>query len=334
MKTSSKRTAVDNPLSRLQEFSQTETASGLLLLACAIIAMVWANSPWAGHYFSLWHTELSLGNQAFGINMDLHHWINDGLMVLFFFVVGLEIKRELLVGELSQPRQAMLPLVGAFGGMLVPAAIYLAINFGRDAQHGWGIPVATDIAFALTVLALLGPRVPTGLKVFLLALAIVDDLGAVLVIALFYTHELNLLALGIAAAGLVTALILNRGGEIRPLPYSLLGIVIWAAILASGVHATVAGVLLAFCIPARSKIDVSAFIRRCKGSLAEFEQTVQATSGEQSAEPEPLRLSGTQHELVSRLERTCEQSHAAAGSTGEFSAPLDRFSGNASFRSK
>ncbi|MDQ3023931.1 MAG: Na+/H+ antiporter NhaA, partial [bacterium] len=174
-------------VTRFQKFFATESSSGLLLLALTVIALTWANSPWSQSYFALWQSELSIGSAGWGLSMSLHHWINDGLMTLFFFVVGLEIKRELLVGELSQLKQAALPVVGAIGGMLVPALIYVLINQGGSAIHGWGIPVATDIAFALAILNLLGPRVPTGLKVFLLALAIIDDLGAVVVIALFYT---------------------------------------------------------------------------------------------------------------------------------------------------
>jgi NhaA family Na+:H+ antiporter len=293
-------------LSHFQKFFATESSSGLLLLGCTVVALAWANSPWAASYFALWHEELTLGFPGWNLTLDLHHWINDGLMALFFFVVGLEIKRELLVGELSQLRQAALPVIGALGGMLLPGLFYLAVNPGGAAARGWAIPVATDIAFALAILSLLGPRIPTGLKVFLVALAIVDDLGAVVVIALFYTSELNVGALALAAAGLALALLLNRWRVISPLPYALVGIVVWLAVLDSGVHATVSGVLLALCIPAHSRIDVGAFHRHCRELLARFEHTINPAPGEQPLPSQMLRLSGRQQELVGGIEEYCE----------------------------
>jgi Na+:H+ antiporter, NhaA family len=292
---------------RLQDFLATESASGILLLICTVLALAWANSPWASSYFALWHTEITVGTPRFGLTMDLHHWINDGLMVLFFFVVGLEIKRELLVGELSQLKQAALPVFGALGGMLAPALIYTAINMKAGTLNGWGIPVATDIAFALTILTLLGPRVPTGLKVFLVALAIVDDLGAVLVIALFYTSQLSVAALAVAAGGLALAALMNWRGESRPLPYALVGILVWIAVLLSGVHATIAGVLLAFCIPARSRIDMHAFYENCKGMLERFKLTVKGKLSDPTGVASELRLSGEQQEVIGAIEQTCEQ---------------------------
>jgi NhaA family Na+:H+ antiporter len=244
-----------------------------------------------------------VGSERFGLTMDLHHWINDGLMVLFFFVVGLEIKRELLVGELSQLKQAALPIFGALGGMLAPALIYLAFNLTGGAPHGWGVPVATDIAFALAILTLLGPRVPSGLKVFLVALAIVDDLGAVLVIALFYTQQINLPALAVAGLGLLLAALLNWRGTVKPGPYALVGVVVWIAVLLSGVHATVAGVLLALCIPARSRINVQAFYDRCRRMLASLDQTL----GSGTSALTDMRLSGEQQDLVGEVERASQQ---------------------------
>jgi NhaA family Na+:H+ antiporter len=174
-----------------QEFANRASSSGILLIAAAIVALVWANSPWAESYTGLWGTKLSIGLGSFSIEKDLTHWINDGLMAVFFLVVGLEIKREILVGELSSPRRAALPLAAAVGGAVLPAAIYLVLTFGTEGVSGWGIPMATDIAFALGVLALLGERVPIGLKVFMTALAIVDDILAVMVIALFYTSDVS-----------------------------------------------------------------------------------------------------------------------------------------------
>jgi Na+:H+ antiporter, NhaA family len=293
-------------LDRLQQFLQTESAGGVILMACTVLALAWANSPWAETYFRLWHTDFTVGFPGAQLSMDLHHWINDGLMVLFFFVVGLEIKRELLVGHLSRIQQAMLPIFGALGGMLAPALIYIAINAGGGALHGWGVPTATDIAFALAIMALLGPRVPVGLKVFLVALAIVDDLGAVVVIALFYTEQLNLAALALAAAGLAAAAIMNLRGVSRPLPYALIGIVVWLAVLSSGIHATIAGVLLALCIPARSRIDVAAFHERCRALLARLEATVNPRPGVQPLPSAKLRLSGEQQEILAELENTAE----------------------------
>lgn len=254
-----------------QRFVEIEASGGILLLACAVLAVVWANSPWAELYFGLWRTPLAVGFGEFSLAKPLLLWINDGLMAIFFFVVGLEIKRELLIGELASPRRAALPIAAAAGGMLVPAGIYIALNRGGAGAAGWGIPMATDIAFALGVLTLVGNRAPLSLKVFLTALAIVDDLGAVLVIALFYTAEIAWLSLA-WGVGLCLALIAaNRLGVRRPLIYGLLGIALWFAFLKSGVHATIAGVLLAMTIPARTLLDAGAFLDRGRALLDAFE---------------------------------------------------------------
>jgi NhaA family Na+:H+ antiporter len=258
-----------------QAFLRLETASGLLLLSAAVVALAWANSPWAASYFAVWETHLLAGAGDLVIDQSLHHWINDGLMAVFFFVVGLEIKRELLMGELASPRRAALGVSAALGGMLVPAAIYATLNVGGVGAAGWGIPMATDIAFALGVLALLGNRIPLSLKVFLTAIAIVDDLGAVLVIAVFYTAELSWTALGLAAVVLAALVLVNRLGIRSPTPYALLGLVLWVALLESGVHATLAGVLLALTIPARRRIDATEFLRQAEVYLAEFAEDVQ-----------------------------------------------------------
>lgn len=243
-----------------QEFAHTAASGGLVLLAAAIVAAAWANSPFAHSYHDLWHTALSVGIGEFVFSQPLEVWINDGLMAVFFFVVGLEIKREALTGELSTFRQASLPVAAAVGGMIVPALIYSAWNYGTPEISGWGVPMATDIAFALGILALLGDRVPNSLRVFLAAVAIVDDLGAVLVIAIFYTAEISVTALAAGMAGLAVMALANRLGVRSPLAYLLMGIGVWSAFLASGVHATIAGVLTAMTIPARSVLDEDKFV--------------------------------------------------------------------------
>ncbi len=233
-------------------FMRTEAAGGIVLLVAVAVALVWANSPWSNAYFDLWHEEVTLGFGDFSFETDLHHIVNDGLMTIFFYVVGLEIKRELIEGELKQPRQALLPVAGAFGGMALPALLYISLNAGGEGADGWGIPVATDIAMAVGVMALLGPRVPAGIKVFLLALAIVDDLGGILIIALFYSSGLSLIALAIGVA-LVGAIVLLRALQVRFRPlYAVLAVAFWLAVLESGIHATIAGVILAFLTSAGS----------------------------------------------------------------------------------
>jgi NhaA family Na+:H+ antiporter len=255
----------------IQEFINKETASGVVLLVFAAVALVWANSPWSDEYVAFWHTSLTVGIGDFSLSKDLLHWTNDGLMVLFFFVVGLEIKRELIVGELASFRQAALPIAAAFGGMLIPALVYTAFNVGTEGSHGWGIPMATDIAFALGAMALLGSRVPVALKAFLVALAIVDDIGAVLVIALFYTDALSWTSLAAGGVILLVLLAANRSGVRHPMVYAALGIGLWLAFLQSGVHATIAGVLLAFTIPARSAMDTREFLQHGRSLLDEFD---------------------------------------------------------------
>jgi NhaA family Na+:H+ antiporter len=239
-----------------------------LLLLAALVALVWANSPWSDAYFHLWETHLSISLGNLALDESLLHWVNDGLMVIFFFVVGLEIKREILVGELATPRRAALPLVAAIGGMLLPALIYAAFNIGRPGQDGWGVPMATDIAFVLGILTLLRSRVPVSLKVFFTALAIADDMGAVLVLALFYSSEIVSIALVAAAIVLLALIALNRMGVRQPLPYAVLGIGLWLAFLESGLHPTIAGVLLAITIPARTQVRASAYLAQCNAALA------------------------------------------------------------------
>lgn len=236
------------------DFMQLASAGGILLLLAAIVAMLVANSPLSGLYDSLLDTPVAVQVGALSIDKPLLLWINDGLMAVFFFLVGLEIKREVVEGELATFSQIILPGMGALGGMLVPAAIYVWLNWqDQVALDGWAIPVATDIAFALALLGVFGARVPTALKVFLLTLAIFDDLAAIVIIAIFYSGDLSLTALGIGAAALALGVAMNRMGVTRPTSYILLGIVLWIAVLKSGVHATLAGVLIAFCIPMRDR---------------------------------------------------------------------------------
>jgi NhaA family Na+:H+ antiporter len=250
-----------------RQFTRLQASSGILLLLAAVLALLWANSGAGESYFELWETYLTISLSDFELSETLLHWVNDGLMVIFFFVVGLELKRELLVGELASPKRAALPLMAALGGMLVPAAIYAALNFGGEGASGWGVPMATDIAFLLGLLTVLGSRVPVALKVFYTALAIGDDLGAVLVITLFYSGDIQLTALLAAAVILIGLIVLNRLQIRRPLPYGLLGIGLWLAVLESGVHPTVAGVLLAMTIPARTQVRAEAFMAQCRSAL-------------------------------------------------------------------
>jgi NhaA family Na+:H+ antiporter len=268
--------AIEKPLGvqvRLlaQDFVRIEASGGVILLISAIIALLWANTSFAESYFHFWETEFSIGFGQNAISLPLIEWINDGLMVIFFFVVGLEIKRQLTTGELSRPRRAILPLAAALGGMLVPAGIYLIFNSGGPGEQGWGIPMATDIAFTLGVLALLGSRAPLSMKIFFTALAIADDLGAILVLALFYSSDIHWISLLFAAIILVFLIILNRTRVYSPLPYALLGIGLWFAFLESGIHPTIAGVLLAATIPTWGAPDTKALLAQCVSVLNEFE---------------------------------------------------------------
>jgi len=255
---------------RLAALAARPAAPGLLLILCTVLALVAANTPLADAYHHLFGTVVTVGIGGRELAKPLHFWINDGLMAIFFFVVGLEIKREILIGGLSSLKRAALPVAGAIGGMVIPAAIYAWFNAGGPASAGWAIPMATDIAFALGILSLLGDRVPASLKIFLTALAIVDDLGAVLVIALFYTDTIVILPLAIAGAAFLTALLLNKIDVRSPGWYVLLGVVVWGGLLGSGIHPTVAGVLMGFAIPVRRIYDGTAWMERLEDSLARY----------------------------------------------------------------
>jgi len=240
--------------STFTRFFQLEAASGLLLIAAAILALIINNSPLSWLYNGLLDTPVVAQIGALKIAKPLLLWINDGLMALFFLLIGLEVKREVLDGQLSKPSQIVLPGAAAIGGMLVPALIYWFLNRDNPAAlDGWAIPTATDIAFALGVLALLGKRVPVSLKLFLMTLAIIDDLGAIVIIAIFYSGELSTLSLGLAAACIAALVAMNRLGVVKLGPYMIIGLILWVCVLKSGVHATLAGVTLAFCIPLRTK---------------------------------------------------------------------------------
>ncbi|HEX7977201.1 MAG TPA: Na+/H+ antiporter NhaA [Gemmatimonadaceae bacterium] len=252
---------IERVLRPFQQFIATEAASGTVLLATTAVALALANSPLASGYHHLFEVPLALGIRPFMLVLSLREWVNDGLMAIFFFLVGLEMKRELLVGALSTRRAAALPVAAALGGMLAPAAIYLVLNRGGVGSRGWGVPMATDIAFALGVLALLGRRMPSGLRVFLAALAIADDLGSVLVIAFFYSAAPNWVAMGGAALLLALIALLNVTGATRWYLYALAGVALWALVLRSGVHATIAGVLLAFAVPLRTGVRMEHALR-------------------------------------------------------------------------
>jgi Na+:H+ antiporter, NhaA family len=266
------RAPIDILISPFARFARMEAAGGILLLIATVIALVWANSPWEHGYHDLWHTTLTVGVGRYVLSWSRHLWINDGLMAIFFFLVGLEIKREVLIGELASRRQATFPFMAALGGSVVPALVYLLFNHSDIHARGWGIPMATDIAFALGVLALLGSRVPPSLKVFVAALAIVDDVFGVLVIALFYTAHISYISLALGLLGVGVSFLANWAGVRQPAVYAFIGVFVWFAVLQSGVHATIAGVLLAFSIPVKSSIDKDSFVSRCRRLLDRFDK--------------------------------------------------------------
>lgn len=258
----------------MQAFLQTEGLSSATLLAAALLALAWANSPWHASYSRVWETHLGIDVGLFSIREDLRHWINDGLMAIFFYVVGMEIKRELVEGDLSNTRRAALPVVAALGGMVIPALFYLALNAGGAAVRGWGIPMATDIAFAVGVLLLLGDRVPAPLRIFLLALAVVDDLGAILVIAIFYAKGFSLPALGVAALLLGVIAAMRWGGMRSTAAYLLVALLFWAAVYKSGIHSTIAGVVLGLLTPTRPWFSLYHFSGSVQKILRRFRRAL------------------------------------------------------------
>lgn len=288
----------------VERFVQSETSGSILLFGATVAALVWANSPWSASYFALWRLPLQLGRRPL-LSMDLHHWIDDGLMVLFFLVVGLEIKREIVKGELSSFRQAALPIMAALGGMILPALLYFALNRSGLAARGWGIPMATDIGFAMGVLALLGKRIPSSLRIFMLALAIVDDLGAILVIAFFYTPKISLSALA-AASGLLVLLIVVAMRRAPISVYLVVGFFFWAAVLSSGVHATIAGVILGVIAPIRPKFRPEELVENAEPLLRNFQAQIliqDKSSAEATLTVLDQLLRGTDS-IAERLEKT------------------------------
>ncbi len=260
----------------VQHYLHTESIGGIVLLIATVVALAWSNSPLNEHYHHILETHLRLNVGLFLVDLTVEEWINDGLMALFFFVIGLEIKREVLFGQLSTLRSAALPAVAAIGGMVVPALIYLAFNLDGDGLRGWGIPMATDIAFALGVLALLGRRIPMELRVFMLGLAVVDDLGAIAVIAIAYTESIDFTQLGIAALLIVATIVANRLGLRQPAVTAALAFLIWVAVLKSGIHATVAGVLIACLTPAMPTFSREEFAEEADALLAEYRTSLVA----------------------------------------------------------
>jgi len=260
-----------------EHFIHAQTTTGMILMFMTVLALILANTPLTESYAHFFHTKVDLNIGSWQLSHTIHHWINDGLMAIFFFIIGLEIKREILVGELSNIKVAILPILAAIGGMIFPALIYFSINSGGAGATGWGIPMATDIAFAISALVLLGKRVPTALVTFLVALAIVDDLGAVLVIAIFYTEQINFLPLGLAGVTFLILVSFNRFGIHMILPYFIVGLFMWFFMLESGVHATIAGVIAAMAIPSKPKRAPLDFTQDTKNLLDEYDNYPIAT---------------------------------------------------------
>jgi Na+:H+ antiporter, NhaA family len=284
-------------------FSQVEASSGIVLLVAAIVAIVWANSAYSSTYFSILDTHLTIAMGDFHFDESVLHLINDGLMAIFFFVVGLEIKREIVLGDLRDPRTAALPVMAGLGGMLVPALIYLAFNAGTAASQGWGVPMATDIAFAIGVVALLGARVPSGAKLFLLTLAIADDIGAISVIAIFYTSDLDLGYLGAAFAGIFILWLANKVNIRALIFYIPMAFVIWYFTLESGVHATLAGVALGFLTPARPYFTPRQFDARARSILDQFPMERDSPAAQDHSDHEVVLMIQTAQESISPLSR-------------------------------
>ena len=293
--------AFERIVTPFDSFLHSQTTTGIFLLAATIIALVLANSPYAQAYDHFFHTRIGFSIGSWHVYHSFSHWINDAFMAVFFFVVGLEIKRELLIGELSEMRLAILPILAAIGGMIVPALIYLSFNYGTPSQGGWGIPMATDIAFAISVLVILGRRVPSSLVTFLVALAIVDDLGAVVVIALFYTSDLNLLALFYSMLFFGGMILANFVGIRNYLFYFALGFGMWFFMLDSGIHATIAGVLAALAIPSKPFKNPLSFVPEAKRLLQEFEEY-------------PVATDMTMHERQKAILQSCKDSIDAVSS--------------------
>lgn len=263
--------AFDKIATPFEHFLHAQTTTGIILMFMTIVALLLANTPLTDTYIHFFHTKINFNVGSWTLSNSIHHWINDGLMAFFFFIVGLEIKREILVGELSNIKVAILPILSAVGGMALPALIYMSINNGGEGANGWGIPMATDIAFAVSALVLLGKRVSPALVTFLVALAIVDDLGAVVVIAVFYTEQIQMLPLVLAGLSFLILVLFNRFGIHMILPYFIVGLGMWFFMLESGVHATIAGVIAAMAIPSKPKLTPVDFTNRTRNKLDEYD---------------------------------------------------------------
>lgn len=285
-------------VSPIEKFLEVEASSGIVLLIVAVLALAWANSPWASSYELLLHTPISVGFGDHHFSRAIHFWINDILMVIFFFVVGLEVRQELFDGQLSDLRRAALPVAAALGGMLLPAAIYLSLNAGSAAADGWGVPMATDIAFAVGVLALLGRRVPPAVRMLLLALATIDDIGAILVIAIFYSSAISWGGFVAAGAGIGVVLIMQRLGVRHPLLYVLPGVVVWGGILYAGVHPTLAGVLMGLLTPARSWFGYEGFLAETHQALDRLPDQAPPKGGPSALLPELNQINVARREAV------------------------------------
>jgi NhaA family Na+:H+ antiporter len=304
-------------LKPVERFLAIEASSGLVLLAAAVVALVWANSPWRDTYTALWHVPIGIRIGPLGFERDLHFWINDGVMTIFFFVVGLEIRREIRHGELSDLRRAALPLAAALGGMLTPACIFFAINQSHASAHGWGIPMATDIAFAVGVLTLLGNRVPPPMRILLLALAVIDDVGAILVIALFYSSGVAVYGLVIAGLALGAILLMQLLGVRSPWAYAAPGLVAWIGTYASGIHPTLAGVAVGMMTPVQAWIGQQGFLERADESVSALRE--KKADDERALLPHLDQLNRARREAVSPAERI---QHALHGWVAYGAMPL------------
>ncbi|MCC5938748.1 MAG: Na+/H+ antiporter NhaA [Lunatimonas sp.] len=294
-----RKNLLDRALLPINRFIHYENSAGIALFSSVLLAIIWANSPWHESYHTFWHYNFTIGFDGFDLSYSLHDWVNDGLMAIFFFMVGLELKREIMVGELASWKKAALPLVAAVGGTLVPALIYLTINQGMPTEQGWGIPMATDIVFALVLLAMTGKHVPISAKIFLIALATIDDMVAVLVIALFYTVDLSFTHLIWGLIILTIMVVANKLGVRSTLFYATVGIIgVWRAFLLSGIHATIAGVLAAFAIPARRRINESLFSRKIRMLMHHFDDEI--------PEDGPL-TTDKQHGIIEKIKTICAE---------------------------
>ncbi|HET9942069.1 MAG TPA: Na+/H+ antiporter NhaA [Terriglobia bacterium] len=301
------RRSVKRVLAPVERFLAIEAASGILLMITAAVALLWANSPWRTSYADLWHIPIGFSVGDYAFQRDLHFWINDGLMTIFFFVVGLEIRRELHGGELSELRRAALPVAAAVGGMLVPASIYYFLNAGRASASGWAVPMATDIAFAVGALALLANRVPPALRVLLLALAVIDDVGAIIVIALFYSATLNGLGFVVFGLGIVCILLLHVLGIRSALAYVAPAVVIWTGAYIAGVHPTLAGVVVGLLTPAIAWYDTAGFLHKIETGIRSLRN--HDVSGDRELIPHLDALKAANREAVSPVERLQHQLH-------------------------